>query len=269
MTEARGEIFDLGYRHYEGPREGRWRARKALWVNGVRSVLGLGRGVLAKFFPIALFMVAIGLALLITISTTFGPDPEIPDTAGYYQILSFFMLLFAAIIGPDLLCPDRRDNVIHLYLVRPMSSTDYVGARWLALFVLLAGVAYLGQSVLYLGLTFADDRPLEYIRGSWSVVPKFLAAGFVLAVFATTITLAVSAFTTRRAYAQAFIIGILFVSIPVAAALTECDEDTVVQGRFVGVDEDGNWLVQGNFGSVDGQGNFYSPGGPVEVSQFR
>ena len=268
MTEARGEIFDLGYRHYEGPREGRWRARKALWVNGVRSVLGLGRGVLAKFFPIALFMVAIGLALLITISTTFGPDPEIPDAAGYFQILSFFMLLFAAIIGPDLLCPDRRDNVIHLYLVRPMSSSDYVGARWLALFVLLAGVAYLGQSVLYLGLTFADDRPLDYIRGSWSVVPKFLAAGFVLAVFATTITLAVSAFTTRRAYAQAFIIGILFVSIPVAAALTECEEEAVVQGRFVGVDEDGNWLVQGNFGSVDGQGNFYTQSGPVEVRSF-
>ena len=262
MTEPQGEIFDLGYRHYEGPREGRWRARKALWVNGVRSVLGLGRGLLAKVFPIVLVMIAMGLSLLITISTTFGPDPEIPDAAGYNQILSFFVLLLAAIIAPDLLCPDRRDNVIHLYLVRPMSSSDYVGARWLALVVVLLAVIYLGQAALYAGLAFGDDKPLEYIRGSWRVVPRFLAAGFILAAFATTISLAVSAFTTRRAYAQAFIIGVLFVSIPVAAVLTECGEGEVVQGRYVGMDEDGHWQVDGFSGFVVGDGNFYSTQGP-------
>ena len=263
MSESQGEIFDLGYKRYEGPREGRWRARKALWVNGVRSVLGLGRGLLAKVFPAVLLTIALGLALIITITTSFGPDPEIPDAAGYNQILSFFMLLFAAIIAPDLLCPDRRDNVIHLYLVRPMSFADYVGARWLALFVLLASVVYLGQLVLYAGLAFADDKPLDYIRDSWQVVPKFLAAGFLLAVFATTLTMAVSAFTTRRAYAQAFIIGVLFVSIPVAAVLTGCGEETVVQGRYIGMDQEGNWLIAGNVGFVDEQGDFIPQGGPA------
>ena len=37
MTESDGQLFDLGYQHYEGPREGRMRARKALFVNGVRT----------------------------------------------------------------------------------------------------------------------------------------------------------------------------------------------------------------------------------------
>ena len=273
MTESSGELFDLGYQHYDGPREGRWRARKAVWVNGVRSVLGLGLGLLAKVFPLVLLIIAIGLALMIIVATTFGPDPEIPDAAGYNQILSFFLLLVAAIIAPDLLCPDRRDNVIHLYLVRPLSSGDYVGARWLALFVVLLAIVYVGQAILYAGLTLAADQSLEYIRGSWRVVPRFLAAGLALAAFATTVTLAVSAFTTRRVYAQAFIIGVLFVSIPVAAVLTECGEDTVVQGRYVGKDEDGNWQVEGSVGFVDGQGHFVTlgepgvsvGGGPVEL----
>ena len=277
MTESGGELFDLGYQHYDGPREGRWRARRAVWVNGVRSVLGLGRGLLAKVFPLVLLIIATGLALMIIVATTFGPDPEIPDAAGYNQILSFFLLLVAAIIAPDLLCPDRRDNVIHLYLVRPLSSGDYVGARWLALFVVLLAIVYVGQAMLYAGLTLAADQSLEYIRGSWQVVPRFLAAGIALAAFATTITLAVSAFTTRRVYAQAFIIGVLFVSIPVAAVLTECGEDTVVQGRYVGKDEDGNWLVEGNVGFVNGEGHFVTlgepaasaGGGPAELRGFE
>ena len=44
MTEYRSEVFDLGYQHYKGPREGQMRARKAIWINGMRTALGLGRG---------------------------------------------------------------------------------------------------------------------------------------------------------------------------------------------------------------------------------
>ena len=37
MTESQGELYDIGYQHYEGPREGRMRARKAVWMNGLRT----------------------------------------------------------------------------------------------------------------------------------------------------------------------------------------------------------------------------------------
>ena len=58
MTQTTGEVFDLGYQHYDGPREGRFRARTALWVNGVRTALGLGRGAKAKILPTLLFVAA-------------------------------------------------------------------------------------------------------------------------------------------------------------------------------------------------------------------
>ncbi len=225
MNDATGEIYDIGYQRYEGPREGRMRARKALWTNGVRTIIGLGRGVLLKVFPTILASIGVGLAVIFAITSSLGlPTDDLPDAALYYEVLSFFVFLFAAIIVPNLVCPDRRDNVIHLYLVRPLSPTDYVATRWLAMFAFLLAVLYLGQIVLFSGLTLGADKPLDHLQENWLEVPRFLGGGLVLALYAATLPLAVSAFTTRRGYAQAFIVGLFFISVPLTAAFTECEE---------------------------------------------
>ena len=143
MTEPRGEVFDLGYQHYEGPREGRMRARKALWMNGVRTALGLGRGSRAKILPILLFVAVIIPALVMTlVASQMGPESQEIGHAGYYRFVSIILFLFAAIIAPELLCSDRRDGVINLYLVRPLTSTDYVVGRWLAFFSITLAIVY-------------------------------------------------------------------------------------------------------------------------------
>ena len=41
MTQRTGELFDLGYQHYDGPRECRLRARKAVFSDGFRTTLAL------------------------------------------------------------------------------------------------------------------------------------------------------------------------------------------------------------------------------------
>jgi ABC-2 type transport system permease protein len=226
MSEAQGEVFDLGYQHYEGPREGRMRARKAIWINGVRTALGIGRGWGSKTLPALLFMAVMIPAVVISIvAATVGPIGDFPGHDGYYQIISTFLVIFSAIIAPELLCPDRRDGVISLYLVRPLTTTDYVASRWLAFLSVTLALVYLGQVVLFLGFVLAADEPADYIRDNWLDVPRFLLAGLVVAVFTTTIPLAVSAFTTRRAYAAAFVIGVFFISLPVSAILTLCEDD--------------------------------------------
>ena len=225
MTERSGEVFDLGYQHYDGPREGRMRARKALWVNGVRTALGLGRSSRAKILPTLLFVAAIGPAIiLILIASVADVGDQVPEFAGYYQIVSITLLLFAAIIAPELLCPDRRDRVLDLYLVRPLTPVDYAGARWLSFFSIALALVYSGQIVLLIGLTLAANDPLEYLRANWLQVPRFLGAGAVLAIFITTLPLAVAAFTTRRAYAAAMVIGLFVISAATAGGLTECRE---------------------------------------------
>ena len=38
-TERQGEVYDLGYQRYDGPREGRRRAQRAIFENGVHERL--------------------------------------------------------------------------------------------------------------------------------------------------------------------------------------------------------------------------------------
>ncbi|MEE9161985.1 MAG: hypothetical protein V3U35_03350, partial [Candidatus Neomarinimicrobiota bacterium] len=110
------------------------------------------------------------------------------------------------------------------YLVRQLTTTDYVAGRWLAFFSVTLALVYLGQLVLLIGLILAAEEPLDHLRDNWLDIPRFLGAGIVLAIFITTVPLAVSAFTTRRAYAAALVIGVFIISFPVSAALTTCEE---------------------------------------------
>lgn len=224
MTQRTGEVFDLGYQHYDGPREGRSRARLALWTNGVRTVLGLGRGARAKILPTLLFVGAIGPAIILTLVAASGGADQVPGHSGYYQIISIILLLFAAIMAPELLCPDRRDRVIDLYLVRPLTPADYVAARWLAFFSITLALVYSGQVTLLAGFVLAAADPFDYLRENWLDIPRFLAAGAILAAFITSLPLAVSAFTTRRAYAAAFVIGLFMISTITVQSLAQCDE---------------------------------------------
>ena len=260
MTEPRGEVFDLGYQHYEGRREGRMRARKALWMNGVRTALGLGRGSRAKVLPILLFVAVIIPALVMTlVASQSGPEGDVTGHSGYYRIVSIVLFLFAAIIAPELLCSDRRDGVINLYLVRPLTPTDYVAGRWLAFFSITLAIVYFGQVILFVGLTLAAAEPMDYLRDHWLDIPRFLGAGLVVALFTTTLPMAVAAFTTRRAYAAAFVIGLFLISAAVAGALTASDEDiteppepgggAAVQGEPVAGDA-AKWFALINIGSV-------------------
>ena len=237
MTEAQGEVFDLGYQRYDGPREGRARGRRAIFENGVRTVLGIGRGGRAKILPVLLFIGAMTPAVvMVIILSVVGPLADfLPGPADYYQVVAIILLIFAAIMAPELLCPDRKDNVIQLYLVRPITPTDYVLARFLAFFVILLALVYSGQLVMQLGLVLTAVDPVDYLRDNWLDIPRFLAAGVVLAAFLAVIPLAVAAFTTRRAYAAAFVIALWFIGGTVAEVLTsgefECREVEQADGR--------------------------------------
>ena len=262
-SQPRGEVYDIGYRHYDGPREGRNRARFALWTNGVRTALGLGRGTRAKILPILLFastmIPAAVFVIMASLAEDFGVSDvvEVPGHADYYDVVSILVLVFSAIIAPELLCADRRSQVLQLYLVRPLSPMDYVAGRWLAFFTIVLALVYSGQIVMFVGFTFAAETPLDYLRENWLDVPRFLAAGAVVAVFVTTIPLAVSGFTARRAYAAGFVIGLFIISTSAANALTTCEREVRIENGVTVVDrcdavtgQWAKWIGLTDFGSV-------------------
>lgn len=248
MSTTEGQLFDLGYQRYEGPREGRARARKALFVNGIRTCFGIGRGTLAKIMPILFFgaVMAPAIVFIIIAATTeriIGVALDIPGHADYYQIVSLVLLLFSAVIAPELLCPDRRSGVITLYLVRSLTFTDYVLGRWLAFFVVSLLFIYTGQIVLMIGLTMSAAQPFEYLRDNWADIPRFLSAGLVIAVLTTTIPLAAAAFTTRRVYASAFVIGLWLISAATAGILISGTEERERTENGVVVEWESNSLL--------------------------
>lgn len=223
MNESRGEVYDIGFQRYDGSREGRARARRTIWLNGVRTSVGLGRGWTSKVLPMLLLISMLLPAVVFTILSSIAgtADGQVPGHKDYYQIALPILLIFSAIIAPELLSADRRSGVINLYLVRPLSPTDYVVGRWLAFFSITLVLIYLPQILLFIGLMLAATNVIDYLRDSWSIIPRFLGAGLVIAIFTTTLPLSVAAFTTRRAYAAAFVIGLFVVATATGNALVE------------------------------------------------
>jgi ABC-2 type transport system permease protein len=225
-----GTVFDIGYQRYTGPREGRGRALRAVFKDGVRTALGLGRGPRAKVLPWFFIGVLIAIALVMAIvagaaERLGGPGTaeraNLPSHSDFYGIASIIMYVFGAIVGPELLCPDRREGTLQLYLVRPLSGSDYVAARWAAFFAVMVVVSWLPQIILFLGLAGGDPSPGAYLQKHWLDVPRFLTSGVVMAAYITTLALLTASFTTRRAYAAVFLVGLVVISAPFTLGLAE------------------------------------------------
>ncbi len=226
--DREGTVFDLGYRRYDGPREGRNRARMALYLDGLRIAMGIGRGGRAKILPWLFVIVAIAIGLIMAliagavdrfVGEGAAEAANLPSHADFYSIAGLLLFLFAAVVGPELLCPDRHNKVITLYLVRPITGIDYVAARWLAFLTIMLVVAWLPQVVLLAGLAFGAPQPGDYLIDHWENIPKFLAAGAAIAIYSTSMGLAVAAFTTRRGYASVGLVGLLIISQMAAGIL--------------------------------------------------
>jgi ABC-2 type transport system permease protein len=228
VTPGPAEVFDLGYQPYDGARTSRWSRRRAIWRDGIRISLGLGRGTGAKFAPWFLLALALVPAVILvvisafTTSTVGNPDDfELPSYAEYYDFAIVPLALFAAIVGPLLLCPDRRDGVLSLYAARPITPTDYVASRWASFLTVALAAAWLPEAILFTwnGLDAADTG--SWLSDNWDVLPRFLLAGTLAAVVFTTLALFTASLSSRRAYAAVATLAVLFVGSAVGGIAEE------------------------------------------------
>jgi ABC-2 type transport system permease protein len=218
VTAGPAEVFDLGYRPYEGGHTSRWRRRHAIWRDGLRISLGLGRGAAAKIAPWLLIALALVPVLVLIVIASFAAsvsgdssDVDLPWYAEYYEFAIIPIGLFAAIVAPLLLCPDRRDGVLSLYAARPITPADYLAARWAAFLTVSSAAVWLPEALLFGWNGLDAPSKSSWLGGNWDVVPRFVLAGAVLAVVLTTLSLFAASFTTRRAYAAVGTLAVLFV----------------------------------------------------------
>lgn len=225
-----GTVFDTGYQRYQGKREGRDRAVMAVFKDGVRIALGLGRGPRAKvlpwFFIAVLNIIALVMALVVGAADRLGGPgaaerANLPGHADYYAIASMVMFVFAAVVGPELLTRDKREGSINLYLVRPLTSSDYLVARASAFLAVLTVAAWLPQFILLMGLAGGAPAPGAYLATHWLDIPRFLVAGFAMAAYLTAASLLTATFTTRRAYAAVFLVGLFAITSPFTLGVSQ------------------------------------------------
>ncbi len=224
MTQATpapaGQIFDLGYQPYTGPRQGRARARSALYAAALRSAFGIGRGGKAKIVPFALLgMALIPAAIQLGIVALLGDAFTPVRYDNYLGITSLLQLLFCATVAPELLCPDRRTRTLSLYFAHPISRLDYVAMKALALLTALLAIALGPQVFLLVGRVLAATDGWTYLRENLDVVPRIVGAALTVSVYLAALALAVASLTSRRIFAAGGFIALFLISSAVASAI--------------------------------------------------
>ncbi len=261
--EASGRIFDLGYQRYEGAREGRRRAVIAIWRDSVRGTLGLGRSTGIKVLAYGTITLALFPAIFIVVVagfiSSFGEAVDLDEflgglsNRGYYRFAIWPLTLFVAILGPELLCPDRRSQTIVLYLVRPLRPRDYLVARWSGFLTVTMVVLLLPQAMVFVALGFTSSDVFDWLGDNADIIPRAIASGLVVGLVLTTVAMAISSMTDRRAYAVAGIVATVLITWAISDAGVNLASGRTADFfeliRFGGVLQVNDWL----FDDFDGE----------------
>jgi ABC-2 type transport system permease protein len=226
-TQATGNIYDLGYRGYEGPRLGRVTVLLGLLRQSLRESYGLGRGTRAKIAPFVLLgfavfpaVLAVGFrALAAQAGASEQFEEQIPIRHDTYQsVTSLFVWLFVAAQAPELFGRDQRYGVMPLYFSRVLTRVDYALARTGGLFIAVLIVTLVPQLLLSIGGILAAADPATGLGEELPEIPRYLAVCLLEAGVFSGIGAVVAAYTPRRAYAVAAIIA-LFIVPPIVVGI--------------------------------------------------
>ncbi len=249
MTEAArsapavpaGSIYDLGYRRYDGPRLGRSHAIRSLFTHSFRTTYGLGRGGRSKIAPIILGILALLPAIAIvgalTLVGQFGVGDRFLDQSPirydtYFSSISTIVVLFCAAQAPELFGRDQRHGALALYFARALRRSDYALARIAGFVAALLVLLLLPQAILFLGRVLLTSDIPKAIGDDLPSVGPVLAQSVIAAALLGGLSMTVSAFTPRRAYAVAGIIALFTIPNVIAGVVNGLGSSTI-----------GTWLV--------------------------
>jgi ABC-2 type transport system permease protein len=220
-SQATSTIHDLGYRRYEGAREGSRGAFRALFWQGFRAMFGLGRPWKTKAIPVFVSVVTM-LPALASVAASGATQGQLPITyANVIGAQSLLFLLFSAAQAPEMLCRDQQHRVLPLLFTRDVTRTHYALARLLALFSAMFLVAVAPLLILYLGeIGVAKDPGAVFDKMGGKIGPVLLFAT-LLAWVMSTVSAFLASLTPRRAYATASIIGVFLSTVVISQGLQD------------------------------------------------
>jgi ABC-2 type transport system permease protein len=218
-----GAIYDLGYRPYDGPRNGEGAIALALFISGLRNAFGLGRSGKSKVLPFLLLslnllpaVIMVGVMILVKLD-------ELPVSYPRYAsaISQVPLGIFVASQAPVLFSRDLRHGSIALYLARPLSSAAYAVARWASLLAATLVFLLVPIVVLYIGAVLGELDFSEQTAGA----AKAALLAVLLALMLTGIGGLIASVSIRRGFAVVATIAVLLMGNGVISAIQAISEE--------------------------------------------
>lgn len=237
---SNAKIYSQGYSRYDGPRNGTSSSIVALQKQSLRQGLGLGRKFRFKLAPIYIILSAylptilyIGIAVLFTFNFPQAKDLAdeiIPSYADFFGYINFAVIIMAAFMIPSLLCNDRRNGMLGVYLSSPLNRTTYLLGKAWASIVMLLPVVLLPVLLLLMSRTLIGNGPDGFVKWLETFYKIIIGAG-IIGIFYTSISLAISSLTDRFAIASSVFLAVVYGS-------------TITSNMLIGAGQDDSSLVK-------------------------
>lgn len=214
-------IHDLGYRRYEGPREGAGGAWNAIFVQGVRTMFGLGRTAKAKVVPVFVLIIT-ALQVIGVLFASSVSQGQLPVRYGNVLEPSLILyVLFIAAQAPEIFSRDQQHRILPLVLTRASSRQAYVTARLAAVIVSLFILVFACLGLLYIGEIGLAADPAKRFGEIGDHIFPVLAITSLIALSIGGIGAGVSAWSPRRAFATASIIALFLLLKAISEGLND------------------------------------------------
>lgn len=211
-----GEIFDRGYRTYDGPRRGRTGAITSLIGYSMKRAMGIRKSWTAKILPFMLYL-AITIPLVVQIGiTAIVPDAGFASYSAYLAGIFLTVGVFVGTAAPEMICVDRHERTLPLYFARSITRGDYVLAKIIAMVLLTMTMTVIPSILLWLGRQLVAKSVGTAMRENIGDLGRVIFAGAMIALVLSAIGLAVSSLTNRKGVAITLII-FLFVVVTAMA----------------------------------------------------
>jgi hypothetical protein len=123
----------------------------------------------------------------------------------YFTFIYLIEGAFVATIAPEMLCGDRRENVLALYFSRAISRLDYVLSKLAATAILTMTMSVVPVVFLWLFRQLLADKPLHALTTNIDDLGKVVLVGTLIALYLGCGGLVISSFTGRKSIATAII----------------------------------------------------------------
>jgi ABC-2 type transport system permease protein len=211
-------VYEQTYKRYAGPLTPEWSRFLIIPRHAYRTVFG---SKLFTGFYVICFIPLLVEAILIYLHHNVNAIgilqvnvmELIPIDGSFFQtfvnIQGGLASLVALLVGPPLISRDLRNNALPLYLCRPFSRTEYVIGKMSVLLILLSGITWVPQLLLFLFQAYLEG--FTWLKDNLWLVSAIFIGSFVWILLLALVSQTISALVKWRVVASAIMLGLFFI----------------------------------------------------------